>query len=124
MKKLEAQDMSSARNAVMKDVDEKHLLLNMELLSASMELGPDVWMDNETPRTLVELRMPHTLVTKIKLLTDAENQARERDGKEQIVGLRAEVETNFITSLIVNGIEAQMTSVLQEMIRRKGRGRS
>lgn len=97
-----------------KELTEKAKTLQLTLLTAALEEGPNAWNDKTTPTTLVGLCIPVTLVNKIRVVSDALIQAEERNTGKTPIGVRADIESAFLTSLILTGIVAQTKDLLDE----------
>lgn len=85
------------------------------LLAHAMAHGPDAWMSEETPPTLVELRIPRPLSLALEKIAQLEAEARERMNMEKKTGVLAELETAFVTNLILCGIVAEADKALRKL---------
>ena len=88
--------------------------LHVRLINYAIADGPDAYLHNETPTTLVGLRLPNSLVHGFKRVADALDQAVERGGETPEPGTQSRLETEFLSTMIAQGIAAQL-EVLQKM---------
>lgn len=125
---MNAKLIVESRETDMADMDIHQLRVNLDLVAAAMSQGQEAWNDDSLPLTLVGLHVPSSLLGKFRLLTDAAIQAAEhRNEPPPHDGLQAEIETKFITCMILNGLRTHAASLLEELQRRNklaGQGKS